>query len=327
MKGLKLLFMGTPSFALPSLEQLYLSAHPLCAVVTQPDRPYGRRRELRSPPVKEWARQHDLPVLQPARLDDGTFFETVQKIAPDLIVVVAYGRILPPALLELPPRRCINLHASLLPAYRGAAPIERAVIDGVSGTGVTVMGVTEELDAGDIILQERLPVHFTDSAGKVAAGLAAAGARLLLQAIGEIASGEARYTPQDHARATVAPPLRPGEERLDWSGSALTLHNRIRGLDPRPGAYTFFRERRLKIWKALPAVPDEAALKQRKAAAFPGEAAPGTILALENGRIFVAAGEGSSLELLEVQPAGKERITAGDFYRGYRLSTGERLGK
>jgi methionyl-tRNA formyltransferase len=327
MNRLKLLFMGTPAFALPSLEQLYRSVHSLCAVVTQPDRPYGRKGELRPPPVKEWALKRRIPVLQPPQLRDDLFLGEVAEIAPDLIVIVAYGRILPLSLLQLPPYGCINLHASLLPAYRGAAPIERAVIDGIPDTGVTVMNVTEELDAGDIILQERRPLRFNESAGEVAAGLAAAGSRLLRRAVDEIASGKARSFPQDHTRATYAPPLRPEEEILHWSEEALSLHNRIRGLNPRPGAYTTFRGRRLKIWRAAPAVQDKEAADPQGAVVFPHEAAPGSILTLQSGRIFVAAGRGTWLELLEVQPAGKGRITADDFYRGYRPATGERLGE
>lgn len=322
MNGLRLLFMGTPSFALPSLERLHRSAHPLIAVVTRPDRPRGRRRTLQAPPVKQWARERDLPVLQPLHPGEPSFLREVAELAPDLIVVVAYGRILTAPLLRLPPRGCINLHASLLPAYRGASPVERAVIDGVPGTGITVIALTEELDAGDIILQEPQPVHFTDTAGELAARLARAGARLLAEAVDEIASGRERRTPQNHARATAAPPLRPEDERLDWSGDALSLYHRIRGLNPRPGAYTTYRGRRLKIWRAaLPAAAEPGAL-------FPGGAPPGSVAALEEeGRLFVVAGDGALLELLELQPAGKRRLSAGDFCRGYRLPPGARLGE
>lgn len=328
MKRLKLLFMGTPEFALPSLELLHRSEHLLPAVVTQPDRPRGRKKVSRPPPVKKWARRHDIPVLQPAALKDELFLRKAAALAPDLIVIVAYGRILPPELLQLPKLGCINLHASLLPAYRGAAPIERAVIDGRPETGVTVIEVIPKLDAGDIILQERLPVHFTDTAGEVAERLASAGAALLVCAVNEIASGKDRRLPQDHARATYAPPLRREEERIDWSEEALSLYNRIRGLNPRPGAYTTFRGRRLKIWRAaLPAAAGGGMKETGKASvSLPEDALPGSVLARE-GRIFASAGKGGFLELLEVQPAGKRPISAGDFYRGYRLSAGARLGE
>ncbi|MFY9503451.1 MAG: methionyl-tRNA formyltransferase [Dethiobacteria bacterium] len=328
MKKLKLLYMGTPHFALPSLEQLYHSDHLLVAVVTQPDRFRGRGKLLRPSPVKQWALERDLPVLQPEKLKEEAFLRKVAEIAPDLIVIVAYGKILPPRLLQLPPHGCINLHASLLPAYRGAAPIERAVIDGVPETGVTVITVAPELDAGDIILQERQPVHFTDTAGELSERLAAAGARLLRQAVNQIASGSARRTPQDHSRATFAPPLRPEEAQLDWSEDALSLYNKIRGLNPRPGAYTIYRGRRLKIWRAaLPGSLENGARGESKAVTFPKDLPPGFLLALQGDRIFVTAGDGRFLELLELQPAGKRRINAGDFYRGYRPPAGARLGE
>lgn len=328
MKRLKLLFMGTPDFALPSLERLHRSEHLLSAVVTQPDRPRGRKRKLQPPPVKQWAREHGLPVLQPAVLGDETFFQEIAGIAPDLIVVAAYGNILPPRLLELPPHRCINLHASLLPAYRGAAPIERAVIDGVSRTGVTVIELVPELDAGDIILQESLPVSLVETAGELAARLAHAGAQLLEKAVDRIASGKAGRTPQDHGRATHAPPLRPEEGRLDWSGDALSLYNRIRGLNPRPGAYTFYRGRRLKIWRAAPPAGSENELEGRSGGgALPEKAPPGAVFSSNNGRLFVAAGDACYLELLELQPAGKQRLSAGEFHRGYRFPVGATLGE
>lgn len=325
MKNLKILFMGTPYFALPSLEQLYRSGHSLVAVVTQPDRPRGRGRILCPSPVKQWALEHEIELLQPARLKEEPFFSRVKALAPDLIVVVAYGRILPDEVLQLPPLGCINLHASLLPAYRGAAPIERAVIEGAPETGVTVIAITSELDAGDIILQERHPIGFTDTAGELSERLAAAGARLLRLAVDQIAAGTARRFPQDHARATYAPPLRPGEARLDWSEDALSLYNRIRGLNPRPGAYTTCRGKRLKIWRAaLPAAGNGAV---SGAGVFPGEPPPGSVIEASGDRLIVVAGGNTLLELLELQPAGKKRLTAADFCRGYRLAVGERLGE
>ncbi len=322
MKRLKLLFMGTPIFAIPALEQLCRSRHRLKAVVTQPDRPRGRGRAMRPSPVKEWALKQGIPLLQPARLKDSSFLERVEAAAPDLIVVVAYGLILPEELLELPPLGCINLHASLLPAYRGAAPIERAVMEGADETGVTVMAITPELDAGDIILQERHPIGPADTAGEVSARLSAAGAQLLLQAVDRIAGGKESRRPQDAARATYAPPLTPDEARLDWSGDAVKLCNRIRGLNPLPGAYTTYRGKRLKIWRAVPAA-DPAACALPRTAVLP----PGCIAGVEGGRLVVACGGGTFMELLELQPAGKRRIAAADFCCGYRLCVGTRLGE
>ncbi len=322
MKKLKLLFMGTPLFAIPSLEQLYSGENSLSAVVTQPDRPSGRGRVLRPAPVKQWALEHEIPVLQPERLKNGTFFHKIEAFAPDLIVVVAYGLILPPELLQLPPLGCINLHASLLPAYRGAAPIERAVMEGAKETGVTIISLARELDAGDIILQERQPLALTDTAGDLNERLAAAGARMLQLAVDQIAAGKVRRQPQDHSLATYAPPLSHGEALLDWSEDAFSLYNRIRGLNPRPGAYTTYRGKRLKVWRAAP--PEEEETRIVSGTSAPP---PGSIISIEGGRLIVAAGGGSSLELLELQPAGRKRVAAADCCRGYRLAAGERLGE
>lgn len=328
MKKLKLLFMGTPAFALPSLEQLSRSGNRLSAVVTQPDRPRGRRGAPQPPPVKRWARERGIPVLQPAALNEEPVLQEIAQLAPDLIVLVAFGRILPQALLELPPLGAINLHPSLLPTYRGAAPIERAVIDGASRTGVTVIDLASELDAGDIILQEPQPVHFSDTSGELAGRLAAAGARLLEKAVVAIASGEVSRTPQVHERATYAPPLRREEAQLHWSADALSLYNRIRGLNPRPGAYTTCRGRRLKIWRTGPPVVSGGGPSgQCGAAALPTEAAPGSLIATDHGRIFAAAGDGAFLELLELQPAGKQRLSAAEFYHGYCASGELKLGE
>ena len=322
MKKLKLLFMGTPPFAIPALEQFYRSNHLLAAVVTRPDRPRGRGRAVRSSPVKEWALEHGLPLFQPVRLKESPFMQKIGAAAPDLIVVVAYGLILPEELLQLPPLGCINLHASLLPAYRGAAPVERAVMAGEEETGVTVIAMAPELDAGDIILQERHRIAPADTAGEVRERLSAAGAELLRRAVDQIAAGKARRCPQDHARATYAPPLRPEEACLDWSEDAVKLCNRIRGLNPRPGAYTTYRGKRLKIWRAAPsAVP--AAGDLPRTAALP----PGCIEGVGGGRLVVACGGGTSVDLLELQPAGKRRISAADFCCGYHLCVGTRLGE
>lgn len=321
MKELKLLFMGTPQFALPSLERLYSSEHSLVAVVTQPDRARGRGRALSVSAVKRWTLDHEITLLQPDRLKQNGFLQRVEAVAPDLIVVVAYGLILPAALLELPPLGCINLHASLLPAYRGAAPIERAIMDGAKETGVTVMAVSPDLDAGDIILQEGLPIGPEDTGGMLRERLARIGARLLRQTVDEIALGRACRQPQDPAGVTYAPPLRREEERLDWSENALALYNKIRALNPSPGAYTTCRGQRLKVWRAAP--PGEQSPSGRAG----DSPVPGSICRMGGGRLIVACGRGGSLELLELQPAGKKRISAADYCCGYSHTAGERLGE
>ncbi len=322
MKALKIIFMGTPLFALPALEQLHRSAHSLEAVVTQPDRPRGRGRAMRPSPVKEWALERGISLLQPARLREGSFIQKVRAAAPDLIAVVAYGLILPEELLQLPPLGCINLHASLLPVYRGAAPIERAVMEGAEETGVTIIALTPELDAGEIILQERHRIAPADTAGEVGERLSEAGAGLLRQAVDQIAAGKARRRPQDHGRATYASPLTAGEGRLDWSESASEICNRIRGLNPRPGAYTTFRGKRLKIWRAAPSASSAAGVLPRSVA-LP----PGCVEGVAGGRLTVACGGGTSLDLLELQPAGKKRLPAADFCCGYHLCIGTPLGE
>jgi methionyl-tRNA formyltransferase len=315
VKTLKLLFMGTPSFALPSLELISGSGHRLAAVITKPDRPRGRGGRLGFSPVKEWALRHEMPVYQPSRLIEESFMRQLREQAPDLIVTVAYGKILTPEILALPPLGCINLHASLLPAYRGAAPIQRAVMDGADRTGVTVIFMTPEMDAGDIILQEAEPVSAGDTAGDLHDRLAVKGARLLLRAVEELAHGTARPVSQDPARVSCAPRLSREEERLDWSRAAIALCNQIRGMNPRPGAYTIFSGRRLKVWRAAP----------HEAFAGP-PAPPGTILGTTAEGLLVAAGEGV-LELLEVQPEGKRPMAAGSFYRGFRPPAGAVFGE
>lgn len=317
MPPLRILFMGTPLFALPSLEVLHGSEHKLAAVVTRPDRPRGRGRQVTYSPVKAWALERGVAVEQPSRLKEPAFFNRLKEIEPDLIITVAFGRILPPGLLDYPPRGCINLHASLLPAYRGAAPIQRAIMAGETETGVTIIKMTQELDAGDILLQQREPVGLEDTAGSLHDRLAAKGALLLLQAVDRLSRGDLASVPQDPDRVSHAPPLRPEEEKLDWHSGTLSLHNWIRGMNPWPGAYTTFGSKRLKIWSASPLYrsPEDPA----------GEPSPGTVLSVNSQSITVAAADGA-LHLLEVQPEGKRRMSAGSFAAGYRLTAGARLG-
>ncbi len=316
MKSLRLIFMGTPVFAIPSLEAVYRSRHRLDGVVTRPDKPKGRGRRLQLAPVAEWARRHEVELAQPDRVSDRSFQAWLKEKAPDLIITVAYGGILPREILGLPSLGCINLHASYLPAYRGAAPIHRAVIEGASFSGVSVIKMTGELDAGDIIMQEKEPLSLSDTAGTLHDRLAEKGARLLVRALDALADETVEPVPQDHDRATYAPPLQSGEERLDWSLGPVELYNRIRGLNPWPGAYTAYEGRRIKVWWAK--YPGEQAYKSSKEQ-------PGTVIEADENSLVVATGHGGALKLIEVQPAGKRPMDAGSFCCGYRIEPGRRL--
>lgn len=315
MKTLKLIFMGTPAFALPSLDLLYKSEHSLNGLVTQPDKTGGRGRKIRLSPAKEWALKHQVEVAQPENLRDHDFLIWLEAKNPDLIVTAAYGKILPPKILGLPALGCINLHASYLPAYRGAAPIHRAVINGEKQSGVSVIELIPQLDAGDIIMQEKEDISPSDTVGMLHDRLALKGAALLLKAIDAFAEGIASPRPQDPEKVTYAPSLRPEEERLDWRLSPIELYNRIRGFNPWPGAYTVFAGKRLKVWEAArPAEKETVPLDQP----------PGTILSVSEGSLSVATGKGP-LTLLYLQPEGKKRMDAGSFCCGYRIEPGQRL--
>ena len=312
---MRLIFMGTPAFALPSLDLLLKSGHTLCAVVTRPDRPQGRGKKLLYSPVKEWALTNTINILQPERLKDKDFLRSIEALNPDLIITAAYGRILPEEMLTMPPLGCINLHASRLPAYRGAAPIHRAVMEGASETGVSIITMVPELDAGDIIVQQSEPIHISDTTGSLHDRLAARGARLMLQAVEALAGGSASFMPQDPQAVTFTAPLQPGEEKLNWSLSTAALHNQIRGMNPWPGAYTTFSGKRLKVWCSEPVSASGVAASK-----------PGTVLAIKDDAMHVAAGDGT-LAVLEVQPQGKRAMAAGDFCRGYRIEPGFKLGE
>jgi len=315
LKQLKVIFMGTPAFALPSLDLLNLSAHRLEAVIVPPDRPFGRGREVRPVPVKEWALKQKLEVKQPKKLSEKDFLAWMEGKAPDLAVTVAFGKLLPPVLLKLPALGCINLHASYLPAYRGAAPIHRAIIEGAGYSGVSIIEMSPELDTGDIIMQEKEEISLFDTAGMLHDRLAARGASLLLKALDAFAEGTVEAFPQNHANATYAPPLSPEDERLDWKCRAIEIYNRIRGLNPWPGAYTTFEGKRLKVWRAARPEPNGSVDKQQ---------APGTILAVGEASLTVATADGA-LTLLDLQPAGKRPMDAGSFCCGYRIKPGRRL--
>jgi methionyl-tRNA formyltransferase len=313
MSRLRTVFLGTPAFAIPSLVAVYRETDVL-AVLTQPDRPKGRGRRLSRPPVADAAATLGLRVLQPPRLRSPELLATLRELAPDLHVTVAYGRLIPQEVLEIPHLGSINLHPSLLPKYRGASPIASAILHGDSETGVTIMYMSPELDAGDLILQRRVPIGPDDTTPMLEARLAQAGAEALVDAIRLIAAGTAPRTPQDHAAATLTAKLEKEHGRIDWTRPAEELATLVRAMDPWPSAYTTHRGRLLKVWTAA-------------AAGGTRTADPGTVLEIHAGEgIVVATGRGA-LRLLEVQPEDKRRMRGDDYARGARLLPGERLGE
>jgi len=305
-------FMGTSSFAVPSLERLRTSTHVVLAVVTQPDRPQGRGRRISPSPVKQTALAYGLPVLQPQRARDPAFLAELKAIGPDIIVVVAYGQLLPPKLLALPPKGCVNVHASLLPKYRGAAPVNWALIHGKRVTGVTIMLMDESLDTGPILLQVAQDIDPADNAQTLQDRLARLGAETLLQALAGLASGTLKPVPQEHERATYAPKLRKEDGYVRWQQSAVDIANLIRGVTPWPGALTTHAGKPLRIWRAM-------------ARAAEVEEAPGTVAQIDRQGVWVATGDGY-LVLQEVQPAGRRRMDAGAYARGHGLRVGDVLG-
>ncbi|MCL6449822.1 MAG: methionyl-tRNA formyltransferase [Acetobacteraceae bacterium] len=317
--GLGLAFMGTPEFALPSLEAISGSAHRVLAVVTQPDRPRGRKGVPSPPPVKEWAQARGIRVLQPEDLEDAGFLGELRSLQPDVGVVVAYGRILPAAVLSLPRLGCINLHASLLPRYRGAAPIQWALINGERETGVTVAHLVRELDAGDIILQEPVAISPDDTAGSLGARLAKRGAELLVEALDLLAQGRAPRRPQDGSLASLAPSLGRSREEIRWDWPAARIDGLVRALAPSPGAFTTLGDRVLKVWKGRP-LPGDGAEPGC------GGPAPGTVTGVGPEGLVVAAGGGRYL-VEELQLEGKRRMAAAEFLRGSPLRPGTVLGR
>ncbi|MBX6423548.1 methionyl-tRNA formyltransferase [Thermosulfurimonas sp. F29] len=307
----RVVFMGTPEFAVPALRGL-LEREEVLAVVTRPDRPRGRGWKPRPSPVKEVARSAGLPVLEPERLRDPEFLESLRELAPDLVVVAAYGKILPREVLELPRFGCWNIHASLLPAYRGADPVRWALIRGERETGITIMQMDEGLDTGPILLQKVTPIGEEETGGELYERLSRLGAVALIEALELHREGKLKPRPQPEEGASYAPPLKKEDARLDFSLSAGELAGRIRAFDPRPGAYTFLKGKLFKLFRP-------------RALAGAAGVPPGTILGVEEGRLLVACGEGI-LAVEEVQLEGKKRLPVRDFVRGHALEPGERLG-
>jgi methionyl-tRNA formyltransferase len=310
---MKLVFCGTPQFAVPSLERLAAAGFELQLVVTQPDRPQGRGMELAAPPVKQSAVKLGLPVLQPEKIKKNEEFQQrLRELRPDAIIVVGYGRIVPPWMLELPPYGNINVHASLLPKYRGAAPIQWAIARGETTTGVTTMLLNEGLDTGDILLQREMQIQDEDTSVTLAPRLAGMGAELLVETLHGLEQKKIIPVPQDGSQATLAPILTREDGLVDFRRTAREIQDRLRGFQPWPGAYTQFRGKNLKLVSVRP-----AGTRNEKS---PGE------LSVEDENLYAGCGGGTALQLATLQLEGKKAMSAREFINGYRPLAGERLG-
>ncbi|GIO06418.1 methionyl-tRNA formyltransferase [Brevibacillus reuszeri] len=316
MKDARILFMGTPDFAVASLEALLEAGYNVIGVVTQPDRPVGRKQVLTPPPVKEAALRHGLPVLQPEKIKVEEALEEVLALSPDLIVTAAYGQILPKRLLDAPKHGCINVHASLLPKYRGGAPIHKSIVEGEKESGVTIMYMVEALDAGDMLSKVVVPIEERDTVGLLHDKLAAAGSALLLETIPQLLAGSIEAQPQDHDEATFAPNIKRTDERIDWTRTAEQIYNQVRGLNPWPVAFTSYQGKVWKLWWVEKLVGQAA------------EKEPGTIVAREEDGLIVACGDGA-VKITELQPEGKKRMSALDFLRGAgaNIEIGTKVGE
>ncbi|MBI4443214.1 MAG: methionyl-tRNA formyltransferase [Acidobacteria bacterium] len=330
---MKIVFAGTPEFAVPTLERLVANGHTIQAVFTQPDRPVGREQQLQPPPVKQAAQKLGLAVHQPEKIKSDEARSVLESIRPEAVVVVGYGQILPPWMLELPRYGCINLHASLLPAYRGAAPIQWAVANGETRTGITTMLMDPGMDTGPILLQWETEIGPEETAVALAERLRVAGASLMAETLQKLEAGALTPQPQDNSRASRAPLLKKEHGMIDWNLTASQIFNRIRSFLPWPGAYTGFRGKKLQVWWAKPIagqLPNQS--RDRKGATTePNTTAkpftspqPGELL-VERDCLRVSCGSGTTLQLLEVQPEGRRRMSAADFVRGARPQTGEQF--
>jgi methionyl-tRNA formyltransferase len=309
---MRVVFLGTPDFAVPALEAILDAGHQVLEVVTQPDRPRGRKQELTPSPVKAAGLRHNLPVYQPERVRRPEAIEHIRTLAPQAMVVVGYGQILPQSIIDIAPLGIINVHASLLPELRGAAPIQWSIARGYATTGVTTMRIDAGLDTGDIIDRWETAIGPDETAPELSARLAQAGAGLLVRSLAGLAEGRAHPQPQDHARATLAPILKKEDGRIAWTDPAQRIHNLIRGFQPWPGAHTTFRGQSLHLWRSR-LVP------QRR------ELPPGALIHEEG--VFAVGGDGASLQLLEVQLEGRKKMDAEVFANGHRLTQTDQLGK
>ncbi len=310
---MRILFCGTPQFAVPTLK--HLLAQPefeVLAVITQPDRPRGRGQQISSPPVKEIALAANLPVHQPDKIRAPEVQELLQSYSPDFIVIIAYGQIIPVRLLPIPRHGWINLHASLLPRYRGAAPINWAIVNGETRTGLTTMRIDAGMDTGEILMQRELEIGAIEAAPELSTRLSEAGAPLMAETLRGLAAGKITPRPQDHSQATLAPMLKRDDGRIDWNHTATEIYNRMRGFAPWPGSHSVFRGSSCHLW----AEP----VSNKKS-----DTAPGTLL-LEGDELLVVCGGATLLRLLAVQLEGRKRVSALEFANGARLKSGERFG-
>ena len=310
---MRIVFMGTPDFAVSSLEALIKSDHSVVGVVTQPDRPKGRGRELAASPVKLVSQREHIPLLQPTKMKDPAFLDALRGWQPDLIAVAAFGRILPAVILQLPRSGCINVHGSLLPKYRGAGPIQWAIINGEDETGISTMFMDEGMDTGDILLQKSLPIRPDDTAGSLSARLAELGGRLLIDTLAQLQAGTLVRQSQDSRRASMAPLLKKEDGLIDWALSATEIERRLRGMTPWPGAYTFAGDDRWTIWWAVPVDSVVAA-------------PPGMVTSVTKQGIAVATGKGV-LVITEIQPANSRRMAAAQYVAGHPITPGLQLAR
>jgi methionyl-tRNA formyltransferase len=313
---MRVLFMGTAEFAVPSLEEIINSNHELVGIITQPDRPFGRGLKLHPTPIKELAFKHQLPVSTPESIKEQIELESIQRMNPDVIIVVAYGKILPPALLSIPKFACINVHGSLLPKYRGAAPIQWALIRGEPETGITTMYMNDKMDEGDIIYQEKIAISPEDNYGTLSIKLAQLGGQLILKTLAAVEQGSAPRIQQNHEDATLAPKIRSTDGQIDWNQLALEIINRIRGVTPSPGAFTQINSKRVRILSA-------------KATQGKTGIPPGQILVVgkhDEIGLIVQSGKETAVQLMQVQPESGKIMPAAQFARGQRLTEGTQFG-
>jgi methionyl-tRNA formyltransferase len=310
---MRLIFLGTPAFAVPTLERIVAAGHEVLSVVTQPDRPRGRGHNAAPPPVKEAALRLGLPVYQPERIRRPEPVEFLRAAAVDAMVIVGYGQIIPQSIIDLAPLGIINVHGSLLPRYRGAGPVQWAILNGETRTGVTTMRIDAGLDTGDMLLKAAAPIGPDENAVELGERLAAIGADLLVETLAGLAGGRIVPEKQDNAQATYAPLLKKEDGRIDWSRGAQEIHNQVRGLQPWPGAYTLFRGQALHIWKS-----------RRWGGTASPSSIPGTLTCVKPPVLSCGSG---ALELVEVQLEGRRRIPAADFANGQRLTENESLGE
>lgn len=302
--------MGTPEFAVPSLKKLIEENYEICGVFTKPDKPQGRKRIITPPPVKAFALEHGLKVFQPEKLKIQETADLIESLKPDAIAVVAYGKILPKNIIDMPKYGCINVHGSLLPHYRGAAPIQWSIINGDKVTGISTMFMDEGLDTGDILLQTKVSINDDETSEELKKRLSVIGAELLIKTLKELENGTLERIKQDDSQATLSPPLDKITGDIDWNKPAQEIHNLVRGSNPWPIAHTLLRGKNFKIYKSRVST---YRISQ-----------PGKIISTDP--LIVGCGENTSLQLLEVQIEGKKRMAAGDFSRGYRLSPNTILG-